>query len=74
MTCISFDGLDEIGDEICSSLELDINISSGVIDLYIEIDEVIVGKDSSDYDDGDDDKIPPKTTPILNKKNSFNKK
>lgn len=70
MGCISLDRLDEIRDKICSSLELDIDISSRVIDLYIEIDEIIVGEDSSDDDDGDDDKTD-KHENLLQDKNSL---
>lgn len=54
MTCVAFDGLDEIGDEICPSLELDIDIASRVVDRDIEADEAIIDHDSSDDDEDDD--------------------
>lgn len=54
MTCVTFDGLDEVWDEICSSLELDVDVSSRVVDGDIEADKAIIDHDSSDGDEDDD--------------------
>src|SRR5439155_19032111 len=53
---ISLDGLDEVRDEVVTPLELDVDVSPGLLHALTQRDEAVVGRDEEEGEHPEDDK------------------
>src|SRR5579875_2338936 len=51
---VTFNGFDEIGNQIVAALELDINVGPGVVALHFELDQAVVHPDGDKNQDDND--------------------